>query len=85
LSEPLPTENPCSENVLESNSLSYSSESGSTQNFLRKFLAYHLYRSSLHLSRFSSFVSPLQFLGFRVMYGTAFSFLMMASLALYPS
>src|SRR5712691_7576878 len=85
LREPFPIENPCSENVLESNSLSNSSESGSTQNFLRKFLTYHLWRSSLHLSCFSSFVFPLQLRGFRVMNGIALSFLMMRSLALYPS
>ena len=44
MSEPFPMENPCSENVRESNSLSNSSESGSTHHLLRKFLAYHLYR-----------------------------------------
>src|ERR1039458_6450937 len=80
LREPFPTENPCSESVLTSYSLSNRFEAGSTQNLLRKFFTYHLRRSSLQRATFSSFVLPLQDLGLNGMNGIALSFSIRRSL-----
>src|ERR1700678_4219846 len=55
-SDPFPTENPCSEKVLTSYSLSNLFEAGSTHHLLRKFFVYHLRRSFVHLFIYSSFV-----------------------------
>src|ERR1035438_2059176 len=80
LSDPFPTENPCSEKVLTLYSLSNLFEAGSTQNLLRKFFLYHLRRSSVHLAIFSSFVFPAEDLGLNGMNGIALSFSITRSL-----
>jgi hypothetical protein len=76
LIDPFATENPYSENVCESNSLSNSSDSGSICHFFfKKFLQSHLHRFFLYHPILSSFVSPLQFRGFRAIKGDCLEFL----------